>query len=55
MDMLYKFEHCLKLIALENRESIILGDVNSEILSKDPAYIDIGKGSLLLIFFNMIN
>ena len=32
MDTLYKFEHCLKWIDLENKESIILGDVNSDIL-----------------------
>jgi hypothetical protein len=40
MDTLYKFEHCLKLIDLENKESIILGNVNSDILSKNPACID---------------
>ena len=39
MDTLYKFENCLRLIDNEDKESIIVGDVNSDILSTDLAHL----------------
>ncbi len=39
IDTLYKFENCLKLTDNENKESIILGDVNSDILSSNPSHL----------------
>ena len=39
MDTLYKFENCLRLIDNENKESIIVGDVNSDILANDPTHL----------------
>ena len=39
MDTLYKFENCLRLIHNEDKESIIIGDVNSDISSSDPTHL----------------
>ena len=39
MDTLYKFENCLRLIDNESKESIIVGDVNSDILANDPTHL----------------
>ena len=39
MDTLYKFENCLRLIDNENKESIIVGEVNSDILANDPTHL----------------
>jgi hypothetical protein len=39
MDMLYKFENCLRLIHNEDKENIIIGDVNSDISSSDPTHL----------------
>ena len=39
MDMLYKFENCLRLINNENKESILVGDVNLEVLANDLTHL----------------
>ena len=39
MDMLYKFENCLRLIDNEDKESIIVGDGNSDILCSDLTHL----------------
>ena len=35
IDTLYRFENCLQLIDGDNKESIILGDINCDLLSED--------------------
>ena len=39
IETLYKFENCLELIDNESKESIVLGDVNSDILSNNPSVV----------------
>ena len=39
MDMLYKFENCLRLIDNENKECIVVGDVNSDVLANDLTHL----------------
>ena len=36
INILYKFENCLKLIDNEDKESIILGDINCDLLDNNP-------------------
>ena len=35
INILYKFENCLKLINIEDKESIILGDINCDLLDSN--------------------